>query len=273
MERMKLRTAAVWVVTLVLFGCATRSVAPPSQTLVQPAPLEARANVESAHTESGAERNDIQTGWTERVITEEEILRVTERDPELSPTACKEILARLNTKAHYYITDDIANRHPLRVPHDFRAYKAWSPMPFHISRAAHLPKLILVVLDIPFLGWYEKGELKGDTYICIGRSGQETQPGLYKVEEKDADHHSRSYTNSYNRPAWMPWAMRIYEAVWIHAGDITSAYCSHGCVTLPLKEAETLFRWANSGTPVLIVESLEKFLQEQKKIGIDTRLQ
>ncbi len=54
----------------------------------------------------------------------------------------------------------------------------------------------------------------------------------------------------------MPWALRIYGTVWIHAGDIASGHCSHGCVNLPIFSAMKLFDWATTGTPVLIVESL-----------------
>jgi lipoprotein-anchoring transpeptidase ErfK/SrfK len=54
----------------------------------------------------------------------------------------------------------------------------------------------------------------------------------------------------------MPWALRIYGTVWIHAGDVTRGYCSPGCIVLPLETAEQLFDWADMGTAVLIVESL-----------------
>lgn len=197
-----------------------------------------------------------QWGWTERRITDEELWRVSEQDPDLSPSLCRQILARLNIKAHYIISDDIQNGRPLKVPHDFSAYKDWTPLPVFISGLAGISRSILVVKEIYFLGWYERGRLKGDTQICIGVDGQPTVAGIYKVMEKDANHISRSYTNSFGNPAWMPWAMRIYEAVWIHAGDITSARCSHGCVTLPLKPAEEVFQWAPQGTPVLVLESL-----------------
>ncbi len=52
----------------------------------------------------------------------------------------------------------------------------------------------------------------------------------------------------------MPFSLRIYEAVWIHAGNVFAAHCSHGCVILPIEKAEALFRWAEPGTPVLILE-------------------
>ena len=71
--------------------------------------------------------------------------------------------------------------------------------------------------------------------------------GVYKVEEKDPDHVSRSYSNSFGEPAWMPWAMRIYDHVWIHAGDVTGPKCSHGCIILPVDPAQEVYRLVKHG--------------------------
>ncbi len=196
--------------------------------------------------------------WTVRVVTEDELWRASDRDPELSPVICREILARLNARAHYYISEDIREGRPMKVPDDFTAFRNWTPLPRLLPEFAQMQMVILVVKNIPFLGWYINGELAGDTMVCIGKSDQPTETGWYNILEKDADHISRSYSNSFGNPAWMPWALRLYEAVWIHAGDITGEFCSHGCVTLPLKPAEELFNQAGCGTPVLIVDSLQE---------------
>ena len=111
--------------------------------------------------------------------------------------------------------------------------------------------------DEYFLGWYEEGRLVGDSHVCIGKKDGWTRPGVYTVKEKDADHISRSYTNAYGEPAPMPWALRIYEHVWIHAGDITQGNCSRGCINLPVFVAPKLFAWADKGTAVMIVDSLD----------------
>ncbi len=114
-----------------------------------------------------------------------------------------------------------------------------------------------MVKEIPFIGWYESGVLLADSQACIGDSGQDTKPGFYRVQEKDADHVSKSYPNDFGKPAWMPFSLRIYETVWIHAGNVFGARCSHGCVILPVEKAEILFRWADTATGVLVVESLK----------------
>lgn len=241
---------------VLLAGCATSQITiTPSVRSATPAPVQVVNAPEEKSPCSREGRPDM--GVTVRPVTDEELLQVSEKDPDLTPVACREILSRLNIKAPYHISEDMARGKPLRVPNDFCAYREWTPMPARVPQLSGARKLILVVKDLYFLGWYEKGELQGDTDVCLGNDQQPTEAGVYKVEEKDPEHISKSYKNDLGKPAWMPWAMRIYEAVWIHAGDITSARCSHGCVTLPMKPAEELFRWADSGTTVVVLETLK----------------
>jgi hypothetical protein len=194
--------------------------------------------------------------WTERVISEQELLDIERSDPSLDMNTCREILGRLNAKEAFYIRQDIRQGARLKVPKDFKAYRNWTPLPVRLSGELCLPKLILVVKDDAFIGWYEYGVLIGDSQACTGCSGQDTQAGLYRVEEKDAEHTSGSYRNDYGTRAWMPFSLLIYETVWIHAGNVFGARCSHGCVILPIEKAEALFKWAEPGTPVFIVEKL-----------------
>ena len=227
----------IWMVCGLVLGCAPRHAAVVTEPQV------------------------VDTGWTMRTLGDQELERLSEKDPDLSPRACLEILARLNLKGRITIQEDINRRKVLKVPNDFRAYLAWTPLPRCLNQVSRQSKFILVAKDIPFLGWYERGFLIDDTHICIGKKPEWTKAGLYRIEEKDVDHVSGSYRNAYGSPALMPFAMRIYERVWIHGGDITGGYCSHGCINLPLDAAAELFKWAEPGTLVLIVESLEDLHQ------------
>ncbi len=203
-----------------------------------------------------AASNHSDRSWTERVISERELLDLERSDPSLDLNTCREILSRLNAKESFYIREDIRQGRKLKVPKDFNTYMDWTPLPARLPERLCVPKLILVVKDIAFVGWYESGVLVGDSQACTGASGQDTVAGSYRVVEKDAVHTSSSYPNDFGAPAWMPFSLRIYEAVWIHAGNVFGARCSHGCVILPIEKAEALFRWAEAGTPVLIVEKL-----------------
>ncbi len=197
-------------------------------------------------------------GWTFRTISPREIERLGKRDMDISPSIARRLLARLNARDFDYIEEDIKAGRPIKVPNDFTAFKTWTPMPGYIPEFRNFPQYILIVKDIPFIGWYEYGRLAGDSYICVGKSDELTSVGVYSVKEKDKEHISRSYKNAYGEPSPMPFALRIYEAVWIHAGDITGGYCSHGCVNLPLAPATRLFDWAAPGAPVIIVDSLDQ---------------
>lgn len=216
-----------------------------------------RAAVERAHPAgfpTSGKRSD--AGWTIRAISMEELERLNERDPELYPKAAMEILSRLNARARYHIAEDVKKGRPMKVPHNFNHYKDWSALPEYIGEISHIPKMVLLVKDVPFIAWYENGRRVGDSVVCIGRESSWTRAGTYRVLNKDKDHISRSYTNAYGEPAPMPWAMRIYDHVWIHAGDIEKGFCSHGCINLPWFPAIDLYKWADGNTTVMIVESL-----------------
>lgn len=195
--------------------------------------------------------------WKERAITEKELLKLNEKDPGLRPVDCWEILGRLNIRARYYIPDDIKNGRAMKVPNDFKSYKNWTPMPRTIPATADLPRFILIAKDIPFIGWYEHGKLVGDSQICIGKQWTWTKAGVYRVLDKDINHFSQSYPNLYGEPTPMPFALRIYDRVWIHCGDVVGPYYSHGCINLPLRPAEQLFHWADRKTVVLVLDSLK----------------
>jgi len=203
-----------------------------------------------------------------RAITEKEVRKLQEKDPDLEFYRCMEILCRLNKKDKEYIREDMKLKRPLTVPKKFSSYKGWSPLPGNIAGAGKFPKLILVVKNIPFLGWYQNGRLVDDTYVCIGKMNTWTKRGLYRVKEKDLNHMS-TYPNVYGFPAFMPDALHIYDRVWIHTGDVTGPNCSHGCINLPIAPAERLYNWTDVGTAVLITESLKDLGRDFKTARLE----
>ncbi len=219
---------------------------------------QAYAGVFPSCGEEPLQQEDCALAWEERVISEEELESLAQRDPDMSPTVARGILARLNVRARYYIAEDIKAKRALKVPLDFHRYKSWTPMPARLPEVGHLLKFVIIIKNIPFLGWYEHGNLVGDAEVCIGKSWGSTKSGVYRVDNKIIDAVSLKYKNAFGEPAPMPWAMRIYEHVWVHAGDISSGYCSHGCINLPLHPAKALFEWADTNTVVAVVESLEQ---------------
>lgn len=247
-----------------LFACAGRQVdmTQLEYAVPEPPPSKPAKGVEKPQPPKGPPSLAIR----ERVITEDEIRKLEERDPKLTLYACQEILARINKKSRLYIAEDIKQKRPLKVPVDFAAYKSWSPLPKTLSGGGEVPRLILVVKDIPFTGWYEYGRMKGDSLTCVGKQWGWTESGIYRVLDKALDKYSNLYNNAYGEPAWMPFALRIYGAVWLHAGDVVGPYCSHGCINLPPEQAEKIYDWAHIGNPVIITDSLSSLNRDLSRL-------
>ena len=66
--------------------------------------------------------------WTRRVISQQELERVSQRDMDLSPSVSLRILAKLNARDFDYIAQDIRDGKPIKVPNDFTAFKTWTPL-------------------------------------------------------------------------------------------------------------------------------------------------
>jgi hypothetical protein len=203
-----------------------------------------------------------------RKITDKEVRKLQQKDPDLEFYRCIEILCRLNKKDKEYILEDMKRKRPLSVPKNFSSFKDWSPLPANIAGADKLPKLILVVKNIPFLGWYQNGRLVDDTYVCVGKMKAWTKRGLYSVSAKDPNHMS-TYPDFYGYPAFMPNALHIYDRVWIHTGDVIGPNCSHGCINVPIFPAEKLYNWTDLGTAVLITESLKDLGRDFKAAHLE----
>ncbi len=232
---------AAGIALFIISGCA------PSH----PAPLPASRRLKAP---SRISRHNFSTA--RRVITERDLLKLQQKDPVLDFSRCVEILARLNKMDPEYIRSDIKLHKPLIVPKDFASYVNWSPLPRNIPEVRKFPHFILVVKNIPFLGWYANGRLVDDTYVGIGKLNTWTKAGFYRVDRKDPVHWS-TYPDAYGDPAVMPDALHIYARVWIHLGDVIGPYCSHGCINVPMGYSGKLWDWAPVGTPVLVTQSLK----------------
>jgi lipoprotein-anchoring transpeptidase ErfK/SrfK len=110
--------------------------------------------------------------------------------------------------------------------------------------------------------------------VSTGREGHDTVPGRYRVIEKDIDHRSSVYgayvANGYvvrpdvdvrkdPRPpgaqfvgAPMPYFLRVYGGVGMHAGYLPGYPASHGCIRMPEGAARRFYEAARVGTPVIV---------------------
>jgi lipoprotein-anchoring transpeptidase ErfK/SrfK len=124
--------------------------------------------------------------------------------------------------------------------------------------------------------FYKAGELVGMSPISSGREGYRTPTGHFRIIQKEKDHLSTlygDYVDSFGnvvvrnvgvmedpkpagtafRGAPMPYFMRIYGSVGMHAGYLPGVPDSHGCIRLPLRMAQIFYANAPHGTPVRVV--------------------
>lgn len=118
---------------------------------------------------------------------------------------------------------------------------------------------ILVDISEQRMYVYQDGALLWSFIVSTGEPGRDTRPGNYSVLNKIPN----AYGATWN--IWMPHWLGIYWAGYlqngIHAlpilsggGRLWDGYLgtrvSYGCVILGIADAQTLYEWANVGTPV-----------------------
>jgi hypothetical protein len=113
------------------------------------------------------------------------------------------------------------------------------------------PVLIYVDLDTQLATVYRNGVRIGVSTISSGKPGHTTPTGVFTILEKDVDHKSSTYND-----APMPYQQRLtWEGVALHAGNLPGYPASHGCIRLPIKFAEKLFKVTPMGGTVIIARS------------------
>ncbi len=84
---------------------------------------------------------------------------------------------------------------------------------------------------------FKDGALWDSAAVSTGRRGHATPTGLFPILQKHRHHRSNLYAN-----APMPFMQRLtWGGVALHAGNVTRATASHGCIRLPYDFARRLF--------------------------------
>jgi hypothetical protein len=135
----------------------------------------------------------------------------------------------------------------LKIPLDLRRVPEIFPA-YDEGLAAH-EKYLLVDVGKGFLALYEQGELRRVFPLSAGASGRRTPLFDFYILSKDEDHWSNIYES------WMPWALHLKGAYYIHGGVLPGQADSHGCIRLPIDNAEQLFKAVDKGTPGRIIDT------------------
>lgn len=102
--------------------------------------------------------------------------------------------------------------------------------------------------------YYEDEQLTWSGKISAGVEEHPTPRGEFQVTAKDIDKRSGSYTNSFDWPTPMPYALQFKGPYWVHEGYVPNENASHGCVRLRHDDAKFVYARMKVGDPVTVVE-------------------
>jgi len=119
-------------------------------------------------------------------------------------------------------------------------------------------RLIEVSIPRQMLTAWRDGHIMARFTISTGRPGYETPTGNYNIIAKNPNAWSRKWK------VWMPWAMNWHGNYFIHqlphypgstvniGASKLGTPASHGCIRVNVGDAEWLFHWTATGTPVWV---------------------
>jgi len=169
-----------------------------------------------------------------------------------------------NGRVWYRIKQNSPLRYPERIEGRWyiaAEYVRFVFPPEVISSPENSDKKIVIDLSEQKLMAYEGDELVIETLVSTGKSETETPKGVFRIFIKKPSSYMQGplpdMTDYYDLPG-IPWTMyftsggaAIHGAYWHN--DFGRKH-SHGCVNLPIDKAEELYRWAEIGTKVVVVE-------------------
>jgi L,D-transpeptidase catalytic domain len=118
------------------------------------------------------------------------------------------------------------------------------------DRSTGGPIIAIVSLPDQRVYVYRDGVRIAASTCSTGKLGHRIPTGVFKILQKDKNHHSSTYNN-----APMPYMNRLtWSGIALHAGQLPGYPASHGCVRLPKEFAELLFGVTKLGMTVVIAD-------------------
>ncbi len=100
----------------------------------------------------------------------------------------------------------------------------------------------------------EGGELVRAGDVSSGSREHPTPKGSFRVLSKEKDKRSGSYTNYFEKPTPMPYAIQFKGPYYVHEGWLPGHADSHGCVRLHYEDARFVFERIRVGDRVAVVD-------------------
>jgi lipoprotein-anchoring transpeptidase ErfK/SrfK len=100
----------------------------------------------------------------------------------------------------------------------------------------------------------EGGRVVHSGEITSGSPEHPTPRGAYSILSKELDKRSGSYTNYFDRPTPMPYALQFNGPYYVHEGWVAGIAESHGCVRLHYEDARFVYERMRVGDRVAVVD-------------------
>jgi lipoprotein-anchoring transpeptidase ErfK/SrfK len=111
-----------------------------------------------------------------------------------------------------------------------------------------------LLLGSQIFRYFEDDRLVWSGRISSGVAEHPTPTGNFRVLAKQINKRSGSYTNFFDQPTPMPYALRFTGPYWVHEGYVPLEPASHGCVRLRYEDARFLYARLQIGDPINVIE-------------------
>jgi lipoprotein-anchoring transpeptidase ErfK/SrfK len=102
--------------------------------------------------------------------------------------------------------------------------------------------------------YFEDDQIVWRGRVSAGAGDSPTPQGEFRVTAKDIDKRSGSYTNSFDWPTPMPYALQFKGPYWVHEGYVPLENASKGCVRLRHEDAKFVYARMRVGDTIKILK-------------------
>ena len=116
------------------------------------------------------------------------------------------------------------------------------------------PRQLTIRLRSQRFEYSEGGTVVHTGDVTTGSADHPTPRGTYRVLSKQRDKRSGSYTNYFDMPTPMPYALQFSGPYYVHEGWVAGQPESHGCVRLHYEDARFIFERMKVGDRIAVAD-------------------
>ncbi len=116
------------------------------------------------------------------------------------------------------------------------------------------PRKLTIRLNRQRFEYSEGGVVVHTGQVTTGSAQHPTPKGSYSILSKQRDKRSGSYTNYFDMPTPMPYALQFSGPYYVHEGWVAGQPESHGCVRLHYEDARFVFGRMKVGDRIAVAD-------------------